>query len=252
VSGKICAGEAVSDAEIEAWNTASAEAHAAKVHMDAARLRTQEAAQPCVQAKSAAEQLRKLTDGNASQDQVNAAREALRVAQSRHDAFIKKTKADRLFASITQNDWISRVLDTSGVRQEVISEYIGQFLANVVAPLAAEARWHEVEVSSDMSLHYGGRSWAVLSESERYRVRALLQLAIATHENAAAVIVDAADILDKEGRNGLFRILRRVGVPAIVCMTFPTPTVVPDLQAAGIGESYWIADGELKPLAEGV
>lgn len=249
--GKICEGSKITEAEINAWNSAADAARESQEELGAKRAAVNTTSQALNESKDAAGKLSKLTQGNASQDQINAAREALRVAQSRHAAFGKKMRADRLLASIIQNTWISAVLDTSGVRQEVVCEYISNFLTNVVAPLSAEARWHELEISADMSLHYGGRAWAVLSESERYRVRTLLQLAIARLQNSAAVIVDAADILDKDGRNDLFRMLLRAQMPAIVCMTFPAPTVVPDLQAAGIGASYWIADGELKPLAQG-
>lgn len=246
---KIVAGSIVTVEEKNIWDTAHQKIAAARKRAEELRQAMQVSVAKLNEAEGAAKELEKLSGANASQDQVNSARSLLQVAQLRLSAFEKKTKADRLQASILQNASITTALDTGGIRQEVVSESISRFLSERIAPLAAVAGWHGVDVSADMALQYGGRAWSVLAESERYRVRVLLQVGAAMLQQASAVVIDAADILDRAGRNGLMNLLRHNDVPAIVCMTFPAPTVVPDLQAAGIGASYWIADGELKPLA---
>lgn len=250
IGGNVVAGTPVAPEESEAWNAANGTLSHARQSVQDTTNQLQAATRLCIEASAAAEQLEKLSNGNASNDQVNAARQSLQLAQCRLAAFTKKTRADRLQSSILQNISIASALDTSGVRQEVVSEKINTFLIESVNHLADLAGWSSVEIAADMSLSYGGRSWAVLSESERYRVRSLFQVAVAVRESAAAVVLDAADILDKAGRNGLMSLLLSTGIPSIVCMTFPASSNVPDLRAAGIGESYWICDGVLKPLRE--
>lgn len=248
--GRIVAGTPISNADVAAWAAAQdavAQTRQSNIH---ARTLSNEAQAAVRESEDAATQLAALDKGNATHDQVQHARQAVTIAQGRLDAFTSKTRADRLQNSILQNVAIVSALDTAGVRQDKLHELIHIFLMESINPLSTIARWLQVEISSDLSLSYGGRSWALLSESERYRVRVLLQIAVALREHAAAVVVDAADILDKTGRNGLIKLLMHAAIPAVVCMTLPTPSDVPDLRAANIGESYWIHDGELSPLAE--
>lgn len=248
--GKVVAGTPISDADVAAWN--SAQDAVAQTRQSGVQARTllNEAQAAMIASEGAAKQLAALDGGNATHDQVQHARQAVTIAQGRLDAFTSKTRADRLQNSILQNVAIVSALDTTGVRQAKLHELIQIFLTESINPLSTIARWQQVEISSDLSLSYGGRSWALLSESERYRVRVLLQTAVALREHAAAVVIDAADILDKDGRNGLIKLLLHAAIPAVVCMTIPTPSDVPDLRAANIGESYWIHGGELSPLAE--
>jgi hypothetical protein len=121
-----------------------------------------------------------------------------------------------------------------------------------LAPLAAAADWSPVTVDPDMAIAYGGRAHALLSTSEQYRVRAVLQLALARLDKSAMVVLDAADVLDGTTRSGLFQMLDQAGLPALVCMTLTRPAHVPDLAAAGLGASYWIEDGMCRALAHHV
>jgi hypothetical protein len=64
------------------------------------------------------------------------------------------------------------------------------------------------------------------------------------------VVLDAADVLDGPTREGLFDLLTEVGLPALVCLTLTRPEQVPDLAAAGLGMSYWLDSGVVRPLHE--
>ncbi|MFT4118735.1 hypothetical protein [Bradyrhizobium sp.] len=246
--GQIVEAHALSDDDIKAWEDATKDLRGVTEKEQEARSAAAKCNNRLAEAQVAREQLEKLDAGNASQDQVQKAREELSIAQSRLAAFTSKTRADRLHASVQQNAIIVLALDSTGVRQDVLSDSIGSFLADHVNNLAAVSKWEPIEIAQDMSLSYGGRAWVVLSESERFRVRVLLQVAVARLQQATALVIDAADILDRAGRNGLVGLLHHVEIPALVCMTMPTPEDVPDLKAAGIGSSYWIEQGELRPL----
>ena len=95
-----------------------------------------------------------------------------------------------------------------------------------------------------------GRPYALLSSSEQFRSRAALQLAMARLDQSSMVVIDGADILDAPARSGLFALLDEAGLPALVCMTLNRREQVPDLEAAGLGQSYWISGGVAQPLHE--
>jgi hypothetical protein len=88
------------------------------------------------------------------------------------------------------------------------------------------------------------------STSEQYRVRAVLQVAMADLDHSAMVVLDAADVLDGPTRSGLFALLVEASMPALVCMTLSRREQVPDLAAAELGASYWIEGGVAQPLHE--
>lgn len=231
------------------WDDANERLTRARADYETAEAQSKVATAALTEARDAANKLSKLGSGNASIEQINAARESAQSAQLRLDAFSKKSKADRLQNSILQNAVIVTALDVAGIRQSVLHSRIQTFLRDSVSPICTLAQWGSLGIESDMSLSYGARAWSLLSESERYRVRVVIQLAVAKLQGAQAVIIDAADILDKTGRNGLIRVVRDAEIPAVICMTIATPSDVPDLSAAGIGESFWIHDGELMPLS---
>lgn len=250
VGGSVTAGTQIADEDVVKWNAAQEVITKSIEVGTAARARLNAARNAVSEAESAARQLASFVEGNATHAQVQHARQAVTIAQGRLDAFTCKTRADRLQNSIVQNAAIVSALDTTGVRQDKLNDAVHSFLGESVTPMASVAGWGAIEIAHDMSLSYSGRAWALLSESEKFRVRVLLQLAISLREGAAAVIIDAADILDKAGRNGLIKLLRNAALPALVCMTIPTPEEVPNLKAAGLGESFWIRDGVMVSLSD--
>ena len=87
---------------------------------------------------------------------------------------------------------------------------------------------------------YGGTQYELLSESEKFRVRVVLQIGMALSDKSQALVIDAADILDKGGRNGLFKAVKSTGLPAFISMTIDSKELVPSLSKSGVGASYWI------------
>jgi hypothetical protein len=64
------------------------------------------------------------------------------------------------------------------------------------------------------------------------------------------VVLDAADVLDGPARSGLFAMLDEAAIPALVCLTLTRREQMPDLAAAGMGSSYWIESGIVRPLRQ--
>jgi DNA repair exonuclease SbcCD ATPase subunit len=172
---------------------------------------------------------------------VDEVRARLALAQSRLIAFQKKIKAQKLCAQIAQNQAIVEILAPEGLRLQCLRSALDGF--NITAKgIAAQAGWRTVEIQSDMSISYGGSLYSMLSESEQYRVRIVLQVAFATYSDSQTLIFDRADLLDGPGRNGFFRILLSTKKNCIVAMTIDKRDRCPDLSMIG-GQVYWVENG---------
>lgn len=148
---------------------------------------------------------------------------------------------------ILQNVDIVAALAPDGVRQTVTGRALEDF-NQVLDDMAKLSGWRRLVIGDDLGIRYGDRDYRLLSASEQFRARTLLQIAIAGRDGSEALVIDAADILDKSGRNGLFKILRQEPLPALVCMTINSAADVPDLAKAGVGRSYWVEGATAEAL----
>jgi hypothetical protein len=184
----------------------------------------------------------------ASDISVDDCRTTMARAETRLKAFTRKLEADRLHVSIGNNAELLAKISPEGIRGDVLAKALKGFNESL-APITKAAGWRPVVLESDFMPTYGGTIYLLLSESAKFRVRTVLLLGMALIDKSQAVIIDAADILDRGGRNGLFKALKVAGLPALVAMTidayvnkpgedFPVSHNVPKLGA--LGASYWI------------
>jgi hypothetical protein len=178
------------------------------------------------------------------------ARAALAAAEKRLTEVRTKRAADKVHASVADNEVLLGILAPEGLRARKLSRVLDAFNAGPLLRLTYSAGWGEVTISPDLEVLYRGRLYALLSASEQFRVRVVLQLAMAQLDGSAMVIVDGADILDAPGRQELFAMLSDAGLPALVTMTLPIRDRMPDLAAAGLGRSYWLAAGLIEPITQ--
>lgn len=148
---------------------------------------------------------------------------------------------------ILDNQLLIDELAPTGLRQRKLADCLTA-LNGRLFDVCTAAGWSPVEVGDDLSATLNGRPYILLSESEKFRVRVSLQVVLAGYDGSGVVIVDAADILDRAGRNGLIRMLARGGVPALVCMTIDEREKVPNLAKIG-GRSYWM-EGSVLTVTE--
>lgn len=177
---------------------------------------------------------------------VDQAREKVAAAEKRLTSFTKKRDADKAHSSIERNQVVVDVLSPGGLRLSVLYTAVRKFCDDYVKPLTKAAGWADVQIDRELTLNYGERIYALLSESEKYRVRVTLQAAMAKVLGDTIMVIDAADILDRQGRNGLVKLLASAGIDAVICMTIPQRSDLPDLTKGGKGYSYWIENGEIK------
>jgi hypothetical protein len=98
--------------------------------------------------------------------------------------------------------------------------------------------------------YMGGTPYEGLSSSEQWRVRTIVQVAIASHDGSSLILLDDADILHMKNREALVALLDREKIKAVVAMTLNSPDKTPDLQAAGLGRSYRVEGGQVIELAD--
>jgi len=90
----------------------------------------------------------------------------------------------------------------------------GELLADALAPvnqsvsvLAGLCGWKPATIQPDMTITYGGRLYALCSESEQWRADALFALAIAQISQLRMVVLDRFDVLDLKSRGALLKML---------------------------------------------
>jgi hypothetical protein len=198
-------------------------------------------------AKAAAIELAKVATSDDSKAKVERAKERMSRADIEAKAFSAKITADRLHATIDKNAKLVEILKPDGLRRQKLASGLDALNAKL-ADLAKVAGWKPLTFNADLDASYGPHPLALVSESAGFRARVLIQVAIAMADGSEALVIDRADLLDAKGRNGLFRLLKHAGRPALVAMTFSAAKLVPDLAKAGMGAAYWLEGGEARPL----
>jgi hypothetical protein len=173
----------------------------------------------------------------------------LQRAEKRLAEYRSKVEADRLHRLVEGNEIVISMLAADGLRAKKLSRVIDVFNAQL-GNLARPANWQGVRIDDAGNIAYGDRPYNLLSTSEQYRVRAVLAVAMAQIDGSNLVVLDGADILDAPSRGQLFAMLAEVEIPALVTMTVARREQLPDLAAAELGASFWLAGGVLEPLGE--
>lgn len=189
-------------------------------------------------------------DENAATEE-EAARSRLREAETNLIRFKRKTEAEQAYRRWDANDKFAKVLSNGpdGLRAKKLAEATLLFNSQILAPVCQAAQWGKVEITEDFRVTLDGRVFPLLSDSDQLRVKIVLQVAMAKIDGSSMIVVDRAEALDGANKKKLFMMLLAQKINALVCMV-PSGKI-PDLKAAGIGETIIIDDGTAKPLAAG-
>lgn len=171
---------------------AAAEAVAAQLQDEAAPEEIQPADVEAARAKVTA--LR--AERKAIDDRVQTLMNAKQTATS---ATERTANATRYHTEIT--DWlaIGDALSPDGIPGEILAEAL-QPVNDKLAGLAELANWRAPAIDADMGITWGGRAYRLLSESERWRVDALIGAALAEISRLRLLVLDRFDCLDMAGR----------------------------------------------------
>lgn len=223
---------------------ATTKADKAKADLYAARGDVQRALANVEESRAAAASLAEMPTATGGEFlDAEQAQSAAETARANLDAFKARREATKFHEQILAYAAVVAALSPDGVRATKLSKALATFNTQLAA-LCAVAEFPAVRMESDLSVSYGDRAFLLLSESEQYRARAVIQSAMAKHDGSALVIFDRADLLDKDGRNGLMRLALHLGLPAVVCMTANGPEALPNLADKGMGRTIWLTSGE--------
>ncbi|MCG5072236.1 recombinase RecF [Paraburkholderia tagetis] len=215
-------------------------------------------------ARAATEALKLKSDVEAvTEEQVSGARTTVTAATAQRDAL--RTELDRLNNAKRAADAAADKTKAAAAHHVDIIQWLeiagalapdgipGEMLAQAIAPingrlaeLAAFAEWAVPSLDSDMTIRAGGRLYSLLSESEKYRVDALIALTIAVLSETRIAFFDRFDVLDLKGRGDLLALLDDMATQGEICtaLVFGTLKKVPEGLPATT-RAHWIENGEL-------
>lgn len=144
---------------------------------------------------------------------------------------------------IIANQDLIELLAPTGLRQKKLGAVLSVVNSQLESASTA-MKWPVVSIDADLNVLYGKRPYGqLLAASERWRVRAVLQLILAKLDRSQVVILDGADILMDGHRSALFVYLADYGLPSVVGVSVPGPSKAWDLEDLGYGIAYWIQAG---------
>jgi len=164
------------------------------------------------------------------------------------EAADKRTKEAAAHADdVAAWDELGAALAPDGIPAEILAKTLGP-INERLAQSAADAAWLKAEINADMVLTGGGRDYRLLSESEQWRVDAMVAEAIAHLSGARLLVLDRFDVLDPASRSDLIGWLDvladngEIDTALIFGTLKALPSGLPPTVAA-----HWITGGSLVP-----
>lgn len=102
--------------------------------------------------------------------------------------------------------------------------------------------WPQVMICNDLSIEYGGRNYAMLSESEAWRVDAMLAEALSCEGGVGLFVLDRMDVLSPRNRGILLKWLDTVSIDHETIIVIATLKQAPGKLPKSFS-SVWIEDG---------
>ena len=231
---------------MEKYNTDKKDMDEARLQLSQAEVDVAKAKAALAAAKQAEKDLAKATPQTAADtDNTAEAEQRLAHAQARLDSFRAYHRALELHESIDLNAKIVAALAADGLRLRVLTVALTVANDHLIA-LCDWASWDAVTIAPDMSIMYGEVPYYLCSESEQWRVNAVLQIMVAKRDGSGMVILDRADVLQKAAKNGLFALLMAIGMNCLVAMSMSSPDEIPKAFNNGNDglRAYWIEEGK--------
>lgn len=182
-------------------------------------------------ADTAARALRELEDSglaDAPSDEEIAALKA-RIDSLKHDRANQQTGIRMVEEAVRRAEQADQATAKAGTIHQAILDWLaiadalepggipGELLAEALRPINDRLRhgaeltgWMQPVIGADMALTADGRPYALLSESEQWRVDALLTEAIAQLSGLRLLVLDRLDVLDLPGRSQALRWLHEL------------------------------------------
>lgn len=159
-------------------------------------------------------------------------------------------KARELARKVEDDLIIADILSADGLRKKKLASKLAEFNAELKA-MCEVAGFETVFITDDLQVRYGAFPYDLRSEGEKYRVNAILQVALADRDGSPVIIMDGMDILDVSGKNGMFKLINKDATRHyLICMTAASPDKLAPLKQFGLGTTYWIENGQTKEVSD--
>ena len=150
-------------------------------------------------------------------------------ARIRVDAWQANHKASRAYSNYVEKDLVQKLLEPDGARSEWMQERMDK-IRKILAGLCKVTGWKEVVVTRTYEVMSGGRAIQLCAQNEKFKAQWLLQLSVAImNRNVCGyVVLDAADVMDRQSMVGLWRLATAMKkkfptIQLIVCATETEP-----------------------------
>lgn len=171
-------------------------------------------------------------------------------AVEQYDAAVEAAKVKTANAAehhIDVTEWlaIAAALAPDGIPGDLLAEALKPI--NQTLKLAStDTKWPQVEISKDMEVTAKGRAYALLSESEKWRVDAMIAQAIAKISGFKILMLDRMDVLDLKGRGELLGWLDMLADDGHIetALLFATLKAMPSGLPPTM-QAFWLADGSI-------
>jgi len=156
----------------------------------------------------------------------------------------------KLHADVMEWTEISDALSPDGIPSELLAEALGPINARLFAS-AGFAEWEVVVIGADMSITYGSRDYALISESEKWRTDAMIAEAVSHLSGTKLLVLDRFDVLDLKGREDLMYWLDGMAEDGDIdtALIFGTLKSLPAQFLPNI-EGFWIESGAAGQIKE--
>lgn len=144
---------------------------------------------------------------------------------------------------VAQWELIAEALAPNGIPGEMLAEALGPINARLLNS-SAETGWMCVFVCADMAITGAGRPYELLSESEKWRVDAMIAEAVSHLSGVRLLVLDRVDVLDMAGREDLLYWLDGLAADGEIdsALLFATLKALPASLPENI-EAIWIENG---------
>ena len=205
---------------------------------------------PAADAIDASAEIAEIEGMLASAKQGRAAAENSRLdieaAKKARDAAKGKTKAAAAaHADVEAWTKVASVLAPDGIPSEMLAEALAPVNA-ALEQAAIDTEWMQVVIGSDMSITAADRAYNLLSESEQWRVDAMIAQVVAELSGIKILMLDRVDVLDLPGRAQLLEWVDSLAYHGVIdtALLFGTFKALPEGLADTV-TSHWIENGKV-------
>ncbi len=167
-------------------------------------------------------------------------------AQALADANTKNSKAATYHAEVQSWTKIAEALAPDGIPGELLTDALKAVNARL-RQSADDTGWKQVVIDSEMNITADGRIYALLSESEQWRVNVVITEMISHLSGLKLMVLDRMDVLDLSGRGECVQWLDLLADEGDVDSIIVAATLkeLPK-RLPSTFQAYWLADGEVQ------